>query len=930
VVAHARRYGCRSPPRRPLAGARRTSYFLTLGRRTTVQLSFVSGGRLETAATVEQLNSSLTGRYLIEREIGRGGMATVYLARDLRHDRRVALKLLLAELGAILGPERFLSEIRVTANLQHPNLLPLFDSGEADGRLFYVMPFVDGESLRHRLDREKQLPIDEALRIAGACASALDYAHRNQVVHRDLKPENILLSAGQPVIADFGIALAVSNAGGARITQSGLSLGTPQYMSPEQAAGDRDVDGRSDIYSLACVLYEMLTGDPPHTGSTVQAVIAKVLVEKPRSARSQRERIPEHVDAAIERALAKIPADRWATAGEFGQALVDASMTSAARAMSASGTSPMSHAQRTGAAGTIRRFLWPAIAGTAVIVAAAAWWKLASRPADKPITFVEALPPNAKLAIEPSQVAFAPDGSSIVYSAIVGGSRRLYIRPLASSSARELPGTDDAILPFFSPDSRWVAFATEAGVLFKVPVRGGPPVQIGRTPAWRGGAWSPGGDILLGSDSGLYRISAAGGPVELLTKRDIAKGEQGHVQPMFLPDGRTFAFRVEAATSRAGDQLATGSLDEKGYQLLGVRGANPLGFFGGKLLYGRLGGLIAAIPFDARRRKTSGEPTIILEEVSVYAGAAASFAADGSLVYVKSKNASRLILTDEHAVSTREGGPARRYTRPRFSPDGRRVALQVSSAGTNRFDIWLYDLKSEVLSRLTSQSTSQAPEWTADGTRVVYVRDGEVWQVPADGSGPEERVFGSRLPVRDIALSPDGKLAVFRVEDPRTRSDLWLLPLEGETAQRKPSPLLTSTFNEQGARISPDGRWLTYVSDESGRYEVYVRPFPGLGPRVQISANGGAEPVWTANGSRIIYRAADKFIAASVSLSSEITVTTRQQLFEDEYQSSLFRSSYDVDRTGKTFVLIKPVDKPEIVVMMNGLDALLAAASDKR
>ncbi|MBA3403990.1 MAG: serine/threonine-protein kinase, partial [Gemmatimonadaceae bacterium] len=580
---------------------------------------------METAGTVEQLNSSLTGRYAIEREIGRGGMATVYLARDLRHDRRVALKLLLAELGAILGPERFLSEIRVTANLQHPNLLPLFDSGEADGRLFYVMPFVEGESLRHRLAREKQLPIAEALRIATACASALDYAHRNHVIHRDLKPENILLSAGQPVIADFGIALAVSNAGGARITQSGLSLGTPQYMSPEQAAGDRDIDGRSDIYSLACVVYEMLTGDPPHTGSTVQAVIAKVLVEKPRSARSQRERIPEHVDAAIERALAKIPADRWATAGEFGQALTDPSMTSAAHELGGSGTSPRSYAPRTRAAARIRLFVWPAVAGIAVMMAVAAWWKLSSTPADKPITFVEALPPNAKLAIEPSQVAFAPDGGSIVYSAIAGGSRRLYIRQLASPSARELPGTDDAILPFFSPDSRWIAFATEAGVLFKVPVRGGPPVQIGRTPAWRGGAWSPSGDILLGSDSGLYRISAAGGQAELLTQRDIAKGEHGHVQPMFLPDGRTFAFRVEAA-SRADDQLAVGSLDEKGYHLLGVRGGNPIGLFRGKLFYGVPGGIIAAISFDAQRRKTSGEPTTILEEVSVYAGAAASFA----------------------------------------------------------------------------------------------------------------------------------------------------------------------------------------------------------------------------------------------------------------------------------------------------------------
>jgi serine/threonine-protein kinase len=882
---------------------------------------------LETAGTIEQINSSLNGRYHIEREIGHGGLATVYLARDLRHDRRVALKLLLAELGAILGPERFLSEIRVTANLQHPNLLPLFDSGEANGRLFYVMPFVDGESLRHRLAREKQLPIDEALRIAGACASALDYAHRNHVIHRDLKPENILLSEGQPVIADFGIALAVSNAGGARITQSGLSLGTPQYMSPEQAAGDREVDGRSDIYSLACVLYEMFTGDPPHTGSTVQAVIAKVLVEKPRSVRSQRDRIPAHVDAAIERALAKLPADRWATAGEFGQALTDPSMTTAARAISGSQVSAMSDTSR---AREVRRFLWPAIAGIAVIVAAVALWKLGSRPADKPITFVEAMPPDAKLAIEPSQVAFAPDGSSLVYSAIGGGVKRLYLRPLASHSARELPGTDDAFLISFSPDSRWVAFATRADVLFKVSVRGGPPVQIGRIPAWRGGSWSPGGDIILGSDSGLYRISAAGGPAELVTRRAIAKGERSHVQPMFLPDGRTFLFRIEVGTSRTEDQLAVGSLDEKRYQLLGIRGGNPLGFFDGKLIYGRPGGQIAAIPFDLRQMKSTGEPTTIVEEVSVWAGAAASFAADGSLAYVKSGNAYRLIIADEEGVSAGDGSEAHRYTRPRFSPDGGRVAVEIGSAGANRADVWAYDIKSQVLSRLTSQSTSGAPDWTADGKRVVYVRDGEIWEVPADGSGAEEKVFAWHDPVREIALSPAGKLAVFRVEDPRTRSDLWLLPLGSETSQRKPSPLLTSPFNELGARISPDGRWLTYVSDESGRYEVYVRPFPGPGPRVQISANGGTEPVWTANGSRIIYRAADKFMAATLSVTSGIDVTTRQQLFDDEFQSSSFRFNYDVDRTGKRFVLIKPVYDPEVVVMMKGLESLLAAASDKR
>jgi serine/threonine-protein kinase len=278
---------------------------------------------------ITHLNSALAGRYEIEREMGTGGMATVYLARDLRHDRRVALKVLDPDLGAQLGPERFLAEIRVTANLQHPNILPLFDSGEAhdrsgtDGsrRLFYVMPYVDGESLRARLTREKQLPIDDAVHVALAAAHALQYAHAHGVIHRDVKPENILLQAGQPVVADFGIALAVSNAGGTRLTQSGLSLGTPQYMSPEQATGERTIDGRSDIYSLAAALYEMLTGDPPHTGSTAQAVIAHVITEKTRSVRASRPNVPAHVDAAIHRALEKLPADRFTSAGDFAAAL---------------------------------------------------------------------------------------------------------------------------------------------------------------------------------------------------------------------------------------------------------------------------------------------------------------------------------------------------------------------------------------------------------------------------------------------------------------------------------------------------------------------------------------------------------------------------------------------------------------------------------
>src|SRR6476620_1258060 len=271
--------------------------------------------------TLARLTAAISDKYTIERELGQGGMATVYLAEDLRHQRKVAVKVVHPELAAVLGAERFLSEIHVTAALQHPHILPLFDSGQADGQLYYVMPFVDGESLRNRLHRERQLPVDEAVRLAREVASALDYAHRKGVIHRDIKPENILLHDGQALVADFGIALAVSTAGGSRMTETGLSLGTPHYMSPEQATGEREISGRSDVYALGCVVYEMLTGDPPFTGSTAQAIVAQVVTEAPRPLTPRRHTIPPHIEAAVLRALEKLPADRFASAPEFAQAL---------------------------------------------------------------------------------------------------------------------------------------------------------------------------------------------------------------------------------------------------------------------------------------------------------------------------------------------------------------------------------------------------------------------------------------------------------------------------------------------------------------------------------------------------------------------------------------------------------------------------------
>ncbi|MDQ3136908.1 MAG: serine/threonine protein kinase, partial [Gemmatimonadota bacterium] len=309
--------------------------------------------------TLTRLIPALAGRYLVERELGQGGMATVYLAHDLRHDRQVAIKVLRPELAAVIGADRFLSEIRTTANLQHPHILPLFESGAADSFLFYVMPFIEGESLRDRLTREKQLPIGDAVRIASEVASALDYAHRHRVIHRDIKPENILLHDGRALVADFGIALAASKAGGSRMTETGMSLGTPHYMSPEQAMGEREITARSDVYALGCVLYEMLIGEPPFTGPTAQAIVAKVMTEKPARLATRRDRVPPQVEDAVLTALEKLPADRFATAAKFAEALAAPASVAAVRANAAT------------AAPRWRRHAGPIIAGLAAVAAVA-------------------------------------------------------------------------------------------------------------------------------------------------------------------------------------------------------------------------------------------------------------------------------------------------------------------------------------------------------------------------------------------------------------------------------------------------------------------------------------------------------------------------------------------------------------------------------
>ncbi|HVQ74011.1 MAG TPA: serine/threonine-protein kinase, partial [Candidatus Binatia bacterium] len=408
---------------------------------------------------IDRLNAALEGRYRVERELGEGGMATVWLAEDLRHHRRVALKVLKPELAAVVGGERFLAEIRTTANLQHPHILPLFDSGEADSFLYYVMPYVEGESLREKLDRERQFPVEEAVGLARKVADALDYAHENGVVHRDVKPGNVLLSGrGEPLVADFGIALAVSQAGGGRITETGLSLGTPHYMSPEQASGEQTVDRRSDVYALGCVLYEMLTGEPPFGGPTSQAVLARILTTEPQRVSEIRRTVPPNVDAAVARAVEKLPADRFPTAAAFRDALEDEGFRHEGGAASGAGPRRSARGWRPVEKS---RGMWLAFAAlaTAVLLAGAFLaGRVAAPEPERPVArFRVGLPEGVTdlgICCGPGQ-ALSPDGEWLVFVGFDGGSR-LYRRRLGQLEAEGIPGTAGASIPFFSPAGRWI------------------------------------------------------------------------------------------------------------------------------------------------------------------------------------------------------------------------------------------------------------------------------------------------------------------------------------------------------------------------------------------------------------------------------------------------------------------------------------------
>jgi serine/threonine-protein kinase len=767
------------------------------------------------------------------------------------------------------------------------------------------MPFVEGESLRARLNREKQLPVAEAVRIATEVASALDYAHRHGVVHRDIKPENILLHDGRALVADFGIALAASKAGGNRMTETGMSLGTPHYMSPEQAMGEREITARSDIYALGCVLYEMLTAEPPFEGATAQAIVARVLTESPRSLRPQRKSVPPHVEAAVLTALEKLPADRFESAKAFAEALSDPAFGGAL-----TGTRTVLSRAAAGAGSPIRRWLVPAAAlalACAVAGLAAGWIAWHPRTPDSPpvvLRYTMALPDSAALTDAlGTPIAYAPDGSVFAYSSRAG----LMLRYADRIDVTPVAGGRRGIGPFFSPDGRWLGFE-DGAALVRVPLAGGAPVTICDSCAGFSFQWGTDDTIryhTAPADNGgtrvLMAVSAQGGRSHEFARPDSASGEAFRT-PILLPGRRTVLFSIYKG---AASSLGAVDLRSRAITRLDQPGFGPQWVDGGFLALGNADGTLIALPFDAEHVRFTGPPVTIARDVSqpdAYSTRAA-VSASGSIVYPRSGGVvpRRLVLVSRGGQATPLTADAKAYAYPRYAPDGRRVAMYIVDPVTSSRDVWVLDLAGRVWSRLTTNGISDKPIWTPDGRRVVYSSNDDLWSISADGSARPESLLVSVGSHYAGSVTPDGHTVVFQ-ETGSFSSGIRTIAFDSAPASRT---IIPAAFNESAPALSPDGRWLAYQSDQTGRMEVYVQSYPVPGARIPVSLQGGTEPVWAHHGRELFYRAGDSLMVATVTVSPPaFAVAGRRALFGGTFLGGGSFREYDVAPDDQHFVMI--------------------------
>ena len=898
-----------------------------------------------------RLSAALADRYRLERELGQGGMATVYLAQDLRHDRKVAVKVLKPELAAVLGAERFVVEIKTTAALQHPHILPLFDSGTADGFLYYVMPFIDGETLRRRLDRESQLGVEESVRIATSVADALDYAHRHGVVHRDIKPENILLHDGRPMVADFGIALALSAAAGGRMTETGMSLGTPHYMSPEQATADKEITGRSDIYSLASVLYEMLAGQPPHLGGSAQQIIMKIIAEPAPLVTLLRKSVPTHVAAAVARALEKVPADRFETARAFADALNNPATvypTMAARLGAVPGGS--------GRRDWRSRVAVPALVALVAMTALSAW-ALRRPPAAPGVIRYRLGIPAAAAPLYPGRITVSPDGAYLLWSGPSAGSSfvpQLWLKPRDDDRAIPLPGTVGALGSTFSPDGQWIAYAVVGAALRKLQIRGGAAITVADSVAATDPpAWLDDGTIVFieASGRGLMRVSASGGKATVVWPPD-----SGLIREVSAVAGREAVLFSRCPPTDLCLSRTAWALDLRtgvGHPLMaGTVSARYLPT--GHLLIVRPDGIAIAVPFDARTLEVRGAPVVVLDSVAVSQGYGASLAVSRTGTLAMLRDAAGREVRHEFNWVDRAGrvtpvdmgGPVRLTGSGNagwaLSPDGRSLAIDLSNDETDA--IWVKQLPTGPLLRVTLDSVPAfRPRWMPGGHELSFLsvfgaRGRALYRVSADGTGRSELLASNEHGLFEGAVSPDGKWIVARTSGGIGKAGRDIIAYRvGDTVA---VPLIASpAFDESAFAISPDGRWIAYQSDESGRQEVYVRPFPLADRgRGQASTNGGAAPVWARNGRELFFvDARRQMTAVTVTGGMAPTFGERHALFtlspDDYLDENTYYTPFDVAPDGR-FIIARRIrsdgDSAPLIVAENWFSEMRQALERAR
>ena len=873
------------------------------------------------------------GPYEILSAIGAGGMGEVYRARDTRLERTVAIKVLpphLADRAELR--ERFEREARTIASLNHPHICTLHDIGHQDGTDYLVMEYLEGETLAERLNKGS-LPLEQVLQYAIEIADALDKAHRRGITHRDLKPGNIMLTKSGTKLLDFGLAklqpapatpLSQLHTGRDAITAEGTILGTLQYMAPEQVEGKTEqIDARTDIFAFGVVVYEMATGKKAFQGKTRASIMAKILESEPPSISSLQPMTPPALDRVVKRCLAKEPDNRWQTASDLSESLKWIAEGGSQAGLSTTAVAPARKNWR-------KVLLWAAASLAACAIVGLAVWILKPASSKPVVRFAISLPAGQRVAaLDSPFVVLSPDGTRLAYVAIEGGIQQLYLRAMDSPEAKPIPGTEGATAPFFSPDSQWVGFFVGTR-LKKISVSGGAALTLCDVApvSFQGASWGSGDTIVFQAPGGPLRVSAAGGAPQRLATVDSKKDED-YFWPEFLPSGNAVLFAAGVGLGRLADagHVVVRS-QQTGEQRDLIAGMRPSYAPTGHLIYAQAGTLMA-VQFDAQRFTVTGSPVPVLEGVleSPASGVAQySFSSTGSLVYLSGGpqgTQRRLVWVDRKGTEQPLAAPSRGYRTPRLSPDGRRVAI-----GTTESQIWLYDLARETLTRLTFQGSANTPIWRPDGKRVAFQSSvagdpasNVFWQL-ADGSGAAERLTAGEYQHIDGSWSPDGEVLAFVEVNPTTGRDIWTLHVSGD---RKPLPFLRTPFNEAAPQFSPDGRWLAYASDESGRYEIYVRPYPGPGGKSQISTEGGNEPVWGRNGE-IFYRSGNKMVAVDTATRPSFSAGKPKVLFESPYAPALqTNANYDVSPDGQRFLMVKEnegVSATQINVVLNWFEEL--------